>query len=209
MGWGRGDGLGTWRWGSEPAQEPSGWGISIPGDVCWSWTCVPIGQPGPAPPAPSRHGRPPMGHDTRGHAAGAQGHQGHTHPSCDHSSFIDGARAAAVRRPGVSGTLAPQTPSAGVYSAAKPVSPTLPPAPCMPAAACRRPAAAPPIPAARAALVVARAAAAAPAPAAGLAAPGPSHAGTGRVGWPAALPCRGLALAPHPAFIGVPGRGPL
>ena len=185
-GWGRGDAGPSQHRSSQAGASPSPETRAGPGHT----------HPWDTPPR-SRHGRPPMGHDTRGHAAGAQGHQGHAHPSCNHSSFIGGARAAVVRRPGVSGTLAPQTPSAGVYSAVKPVSPTLPPAasiaaaacpwppaaPSMTAAACRRPAVAPPIPAARAALVVARAAAAAPpAPSAGVAAPGAGHAGAGQMG---------------------------
>ena len=93
MGWGCGDGLGTRRWGSEPAQEQSGWGISIPGDEGWPWTCAPMGHPPPQQTQTPTHGTRHQG--TGGRRTGTPG----THtPLCNHGSFIDGARAAVVRR---------------------------------------------------------------------------------------------------------------
>ena len=106
MGWGRGDGLGhgdglgPWRctgameagWDTETgvgASTGAGrlghlhpWRRVLVLDTCTSGTRT-----------PSRHGLPAVVH-----AGGAQGHKEDTHSSCNHSSFIEGARATVVWR---------------------------------------------------------------------------------------------------------------
>lgn len=96
---------------SDPAQEQGGRGISIPGDVCLSWTCHPWDT------CP-QHRHPPMRH-----TAGPQGHQRHVHSLVSSFQFYwwsQGCGGALVQRwwwPRLWGTPVPQSPSAGVSSA--------------------------------------------------------------------------------------------